>query len=299
MRIRLYILNMLHGFTAMICAILCTLLTTGCSPDESRPTLTVSIEPQRYLLEQIAGGRWHVNTMLDKNSDPENFDPTMSVMKSAMKSRAYFRIGDMAFENAIIGRLSENNPDMTIVDTSKGIEPILGTHSTSDRHESHRHNADPHTWCSVRNARIMAANMRDAMIAIDPENADFYTANFNRLDSKLDSLDNILAQQLAPHAGQTFLMWHPSLSYFARDYHLRQLPIGSENKELSARGLKEKISEARQHDVMLFIIQPNVDSDRATDVADQTGSRTISVNLNSYDWLTDLTHVAKAIAETE
>ena len=73
-------------------------MLTACSQGDADRTLTVSIEPQRYLLEQIAGDKWQVNTVLEKGADPENFDPPMSTMKKAMSSRLYFSMGTLPFE---------------------------------------------------------------------------------------------------------------------------------------------------------------------------------------------------------
>ncbi len=266
-------LHHLHLITAM----LLLAAMAACSTGEQRPTLTVSIEPQRYILEQIAGPEWQVNTLLDKNSDPENFDPTMDVMKSVMSSRAYFRAGNMVFEDVVTGRLSENNPDMMIVNTSKEIIPIYGTHDHGS-HDAHSHgNADPHTWGSVRNARAIAAEMHRAMTSLDPEHADTYTANYRRLDSRLDSLDRAISGRLASKAGTSFLMWHPALSYFARDYGLRQLSLGADGKEMSARGLKDKIDQARGAGTHLFITQPDNDRSRTEEIASQTGMEILNV----------------------
>ena len=46
--------------------------------------------------------------------------------------------------------------------------------------------------------------------------------------------------------GSSFLVWHPSLSYFARDYGLHQIALGgAEHKEVSIPALREAIEEAR------------------------------------------------------
>lgn len=287
----------LHHLHHIAAAILLAVMA-ACSKGEQRPTLTVSIEPQRYILEQIAGPEWQINTLLDKNADPENFDPTMDVMKSVMRSRAYFRAGNMAFEDVVVSRLTENNPDMTIVNTSREIVPIYGTHDHGS-HSAHSHgNADPHTWVSVRNTRAMAAEMHRAMTALDPAHADTYTANYRRLDQRLDSLDRAISATLAPKAGASFLMWHPALSYFARDYDLRQLSLGADGKEMSACGLKDKIDQAGAAGTHLFITQPDNDRSRTEEIVSQTGMNIINVNLNSYDWLDDLQRIAAAIAAT-
>lgn len=80
--------------------------------------MAVSIEPQRYLLESIVGDRMDVVTVMGKGADPENYDPSMSVLRKVEGSRLYFKVGAGAFEDALIGRLSDAGQGIDVVDTT-------------------------------------------------------------------------------------------------------------------------------------------------------------------------------------
>ena len=72
--------------------------------------------------------------------------------------------------------------------------------------------------------------------------------------ARLDSIDNAITARLAPHKGDSFIVWHPSLSYFARDYGLNQVVVGgSEHKESSIADLKESIDTARNAELLYFL----------------------------------------------
>ena len=58
-------------------------------------------------------------------------------------------------------------------------------------------------------------------------------------------------------------VWHPSLSYFARDYGLEQISLGTEGKEMSAKSLTEAIDKARDKGVGVFFFQKEYDSRQA------------------------------------
>lgn len=283
-----------------ICALI-GMVAIGCSRSDQKPLLTVSIEPQRYLLERIAGDQWTVNTLLDKGADPESFNPSMSAIANSMKSRAYFKIGNMPFEDQLADRIAEGGNDVMIVDSSDGIELIEGTHCALHHHDgssvghSHSDSADPHVWSSVKNAVTIADNMLKAMIEIDPANADVYEKNHAKLKAELQALDSEISLMLSECRGTSFLVWHPSLSYFARDYGLEQISLGSENKESSVAGFRKKIDQARAHNVGVFLIQPEYDRQRSQEVADQTSARVATINLLSYDWPNEMRNVAKAI----
>ena len=94
---------------------------------------------------------------------------------------------------------------------------------------------------SVRNARVIASNMLDAMVEADPVNADEYRRRHAELDRGLARMDSSMSARLAPLRGQGFMVWHPSLSYFARDYGLTQIALGGGGKEISLPGLMDRL----------------------------------------------------------
>ncbi len=279
-----------------IASFLIFLLVTACNENKTQ-TLTVSIEPQRFLLEQIVGNKWDINTILAKGADPENFDPSMSTMKKALDSKAFFQMGNMPFEEILISRITQNYPNFKIINTSQGINIIHGTHGYNHEHAtSHNHDADPHVWSSVKNAKIIAQNMYNGIIEIDSENTEFYHQNYLRLNNFLDSLDQVITTELAPHAGKSFIVWHPSLSYFAKDYSLEQIALGHDNKEMSITELKHNIDNAITHNVSIMFIQPEFDQKRSQEIATQIKTSTITINPLAYDWDKEMLHIAKAIA---
>lgn len=270
----------------------------GCRPAQERPVITVSIEPQRYLLEQIVGDRYEINCLLAEGANPETYDPSMTRLLNLEHSSAYMMAGHLPFEEAIISKVERNNPDLPLVDTSAGIEPITGTHSEHYHSDDAHHHAetDPHIWTSVKNARIMASNMLAAMKQNDPDHADYYTGRYNRLDARLDSLDRAFTAQLAPAAGQTFAVWHPSLSYFARDYDLNQLSLSPEGKEASVTRLKAAADSAVASGVKVLFFQQGIDSRQALVANEEIGATLVEINPLAYDWQTQITAVADALS---
>ena len=236
--------------------------TSGCTKSENnaaddtddRPVLAVSVEPQRAWLENIVGDRFRIITMLPSGSNVSLAD-----------AKAYFMVGPLLLE----GNLKMSAPDATnFIDTSNGIDPIYGTHNHCADHRSFLpsedvRTPDPHYWSSVVNARIMTKNMTDQVIAIDPDNADEYRANYERYDAYLDSLDTAYRNRLEKLPNKVFMVWHPSLSYFARDY-----------------GLEHAISDS----VRVFFHQHDYDSNQAQSINAAIGSHLVSINLGAYEW---------------
>lgn len=260
------------------------LMLGACKKETSGDKLhvTVSIEPQRWLVEQIGGERVQVSTLLGKNADPENFDPTLGSMKEVEQSRLYFMTGTNPFEEELVKKMGLG--DERKVDMSVGIEPLYGTHRHHEgHHEAEEELPDPHIWTSVRNLRTMSRTVAEALANVDPAGSEVYKSNCEQLVSKLDSIDSVLAERLASKKYKAFLMWHPSLSYFARDYQLEQLWLGAEGKELSVKAVNEAMDEAREHDARLLVVQPMDDRARSELLAKNGGLRLVEINSMAED----------------
>lgn len=265
--------------------------------DDGHLTVAVSIEPQRWLLNQLAGDRVEVRCMMDKNADAENFDPTVSTLRDIESSDAYLCIGNNLFESTTLGRLSDSGP--AIFDISEGIELLTGTHGDCHNH-AHHHNhgdVDPHTWQSVKNMKIMAQNAARALIQLDPAGKSFYAARLDSLTSQLDTLHRQIADKLQGAQGRSFAVWHPSLSYFAHDYGLKQISLGSESKESSPAALARTLELAKSSGVAVMILQDGDDEARSAEMAQQLGTRTAKVNIYSYHWPATMLSLATAFEQ--
>lgn len=258
--------------------------------------LAVSIEPQRQVLEQLAGPSFAVTTVLGRGADPETFDPSTAQRVAVDEADMYFATGVLPFEQRLRQSLGD---DYDFVDTSGGVKLLYGTHGHGHHHEGDDQghlDADPHYWSSVEGVRAMAANMAKALCDKYPDSADVVNSRLARFSASLDSLDSELAARLANAPHRTFAVWHPSLSYFAKEYGLEQLSLGAEGKELSAKELAAAIDHARADSVTVFFFQPGIDSRQAEVLSEGIGSRLVPVNPLDYDWRGQLILIADEIA---
>lgn len=271
-----------------------TIVACSSKPMESK-IVTVSIEPQKFLLEKITGDRAEVRCLLANGANPETYDPSVTHLMNLQKSMGYLRMGNIGFEAALLDKIRQANPELPIFNTSEGIEPIRGTHSHDDI--VHSDAIDPHTWSSVKNAKVILKNMLSAMVEIDPDNKGYYQENYDKYATHLDSLDNAITVKLSPKKGTAFLVWHPSLSYFARDYGLEQIVVGNaEHKDLALNNLKEVIDHSNEHQAKIFFTQKDFDSRQVNAINAQIGAKEISINPLAYDWEAEISAMADSIA---
>lgn len=263
--------------------------------ENSEKVITVTIEPLRYLTEQIAGDKFKVVSMVPKGSSPETYDPTPQQLVKLGDSKAYFRIGYIGFEKTWLDRLLENTPHMQVFDTSKGVDLIYDTHQHGEGDDVHIHEGvEPHIWNSPINAQIIAKNILLALTKMDKENEEYYTERYNALDKQLEKTDSIVKEELKG-ADKVFMIYHPALSYFARDYGLKQISIEAGGKEPSPVHLKNLINESRKEGVEVIFVQQEFDVRNAELIAKETGAKIVPINPLSYDWNEEMIHVAKAL----
>ena len=173
---------------------------------------------------------------------------------------------------------------------------ITGTHAREGAGEEVAAEVDPHTWTSVRNVKKMASNMYEAMVDIDPSNKGYYARRFKTFIQSLDSLDMALDSILRPCRGASFVVWHPSLSYFARDYGLHQIALSPEGKEMSVEDISRAVERARRDSARVMFFQKDADSRQAQTVNAQIGARVVEINPLDYDWKGEMLNIANAMA---
>ena len=258
-----------------------------------KPILTVTLEPLRYFTEAIAGEHFEVVSMVPKGSSPESYDPTPQQLVNLSQSQAYLRIGYIGFELAWMNKLQANCPDMKVYDTSQGVDLIRSEGHWHDDH-FHEDGIEPHIWNSTRNAIVIAENICAALCELDPSHQEEFQNRLHDLKQTIAQTDSIIRIHLTD-ADSTFLIYHPALSYFARDYGLKQLSIEEGGKEPSPAQLKALIETCRNENAHTIFVQQEFDQRNAQLIADELGVHIVSINPLSYDWANEMVNIAKAL----
>lgn len=266
---------------------LLALALASCRPSPSagdRLRVTVTIEPLRYFVERIGGDRLQVTTMVPVGGNPETYEPSAQQLVGLAESPLYVCVGSIGFERTWLAKLQANAPKTTFVNASAGITPIRDEHGDED----------PHTWMSARNARIMAQNICEALTEAAPADSAAFRANLKALLADIDRTDRQVRSTL--NGGrQSFLIYHPILTYFAADYRLTQLSVEREGREPSAADLQGVIQKARQQQAGVLFVQREFASRNIEVVQRAVGVRSVVINPLSYDWQTEMLHIANEL----
>ena len=227
---------------------------SACSPQPAsqEKTLYVSILPIRSLGKEIVGEDFRIEVLVPPGASPETFEPTPRQFIGLNEAQLVFNVGLLEFETALLDKIEDRTK---IVDLSRGIVRIEGSCAHAGRNGSdHAHGVDPHVWTSPRALQRMAENAYEAIHARWPDSAK-YTDNHARLQEELRQLDLRTAEKIARSGIRYFIIYHPALTYYARDYGLRQEAVEADGKEPSAKRLTALIRQARKDGIGRILYQ--------------------------------------------
>ena len=285
-------------------ALLAALSLAACAPEPEpeRETLCVSILPLRSLVGEIVGDDFRIDVLVPPGASPETFEPTPRQIVALDKARMIFGVGLLDFEVSLLQKI-ENREKLVIL--SRGIKLLEGTCAHARHHDTvdggraeedahnHAHGIDPHIWTSPRELQRMAANAYEAIHAAWPDSTK-YTENYRRLSRELQELDRRTAGKIARSGVKAFIIYHPALTYYARDYGIRQEAVETDGKEPSAKRLSELIRMARREGIRQIFYQKQFPASVVETIARDMDARTVAIDplreevIANIDSITDL-----------
>ncbi len=315
----------MKNLTGLVIAISVFLLSFVTIHAAEKPTVFVSILPQKYFVEQIAGDTINVEVMVQPGASPATYEPKASQMKKLAGSLAYYAVG-VPFEKAWLEKIAAINPKMAIIHTDDGIDKLAMEehHHAAAEHDVHHHEAneeqhaghdhkhenhsethhheethhqhdglDPHVWLAPSLVKHQTTLIAQSLIGFLPEQTPFFQENLNIFHKKLDGLDSELRLILKDMAGKEFMVFHPSWGYFANEYGLRQVAIEIEGKDPKPAQLAGLIENAKKHDIVVIFVQPQFSQKSARVIAAEIKGEVISIDPLAEDWFANMHTVAE------
>lgn len=285
----------------IILHLLLIILFAGCgrqtddASQEEKAVITVSIEPFRFFAEAIAGDNYRVNVIVPPGASPATYEPPPAVIRDLKDSELMIINAYLGFELAWMDRMININSDVEVLELAAS-QDLIAADSHSHDGITHHTGVDPHFWVSPLRARIIARDIRDFLSEKDPGRKDEYWKNHQQLDSVIMDTDAYLESLLNNTANKSFMIFHPSLSYLARDYGLEQIAVETEGKEPSPSDLKRLIDKGREKNIKAILVQREFDKRNADLIADEIAAETIIIDPLAYDWVSAVRTIAESIA---
>ena len=271
-------------------------LVVSCASNKNQSdekVIYVSIAPIKPIVEAIVGDDFTVEILVPAGASPESFEPTPKQFIALNKAQLVLGTGLLDFEQQLLKRIHNQNK---VVDLSRGIVTISGSCSHTHHGKHCHHGIDPHIWCSPKSLSIMARNAHNAIVAAMPDSVQ-YTAAYSALSERITTLDNEVAELASNASLPYFIIYHPALTYLARDYGLEQIAIENDGKEASAKRLAQIISKARVDGIKSVFYQSEFPESSVQIICEDIGANAVEINPLAEDIFTNIRDIARLITE--
>jgi zinc/manganese transport system substrate-binding protein len=248
-------------------SLVCLLLITAIAPARAQQPLDVvaSFSILGDFTKNVGGDRVNVTTLVGPDGDVHVYTPAPSDAQKIASAKLVI-INGLGLEGWLPRLVQSSGSKAAIVTATDGIAPLrIGA------------DADPHAWQSVANAKIYVANIRDALSAAAPADAETFRSNTKFYLAKLDTLDGEIRQAIAqiPPERRKVISTHRAFGYFAAAYGIDFIaPSGvSTESEPSAGDIAEIITRIRTLRIPAVFLENLGDPRLIRRIAAETGAR--------------------------
>ncbi len=273
---------------------------------EDKLQVVTTFLPITQFTKAVAGDRAEVIQLLPPNVGPHDYQAKPADVQAIADADVLVQNGLEleVFLDDLIG--NAGNADLAIIDSSEDIDVIAfdktehnGDHGEkaaddhgADEHDDHGHGEeahadheehaehsaddehhhhgefDPHLWLDPKRAIEQVENIRDGLIAADPEGEAEYTANAAAYIKQLKALDQDITARLAPYAGQTFVSFHDFAFYFADSYDLNaEFLVDVPEENPSPEDVRRIIETTETANLKALLTEPQVGEGALTALA--------------------------------
>ncbi len=283
------------------------LVITACQPSsvvkktESSRLKVVAVESYLAdIVQQVAGDRLQVETLIPQGLDPHSFEPTPRDVARITDSDLLF-INGAGLEEWLVDIMENLPSDQKIVEASAGLQSrpvaedtVIGQIGASE----HQHESDPHFWLDPNLVITYVQHIRDGLIAIDPDGQAEYEQNASAYIEQLKELDAYIRDRVAtiPLEKRLIVTNHESFGYFADRYGFKVVGTiihsVSAGAAPSAQQLAALVDQMRLSGATAIFLETGANPQLADQLASETGAKVV------YDLYTHSTSDAGGPAPT-
>ena len=232
---------------------------------QDRVNVVASFSILGDFVKNVGGERVSVTTLVGPDGDVHVYTPAPADAKKVADAKLLV-INGLGLEGWLPRLLQASGSKAPIIVATRNIAPLK---QGSD--------ADPHAWQSVANAKVYVTNIRDALGAADPADAETFRANTERYLTQLDALDREVREAIGkiPESRRKVISTHDAFGYFASAYAIEFVaPLGvSTESEASARDIAGIITQIKTAKIPAVFLENISDPRLIRQIAAETGAR--------------------------
>lgn len=268
----------------------------GPATDGERTRVVATVPIIGEFAGRIAGPDAEVTTLIPLGVDEHSFQPSTTVARTVAEADLAL-VNGYRLEEALLSIVVQNARDgVPVVAVARGLEPLAGGHDDEEDHvdeDDHADEAptasdgavdgevfaegDPHFWLDAQHAVRYAENIRDALVALDPDHADGYRERADALVAELQALDAELRESLAviPAERRKIVTFHDAFEYFAGAYDfevIASVAPANPNQAASAAAIARIIATVRDAGVPTIFREPQYSGQSLDLIAQESGT---------------------------
>ena len=246
------------------------------------------------MVKEVGGDRVQVTTLVGPNGDAHVFDPTPADAKTLLGADIFF-VNGLGLEGWMERLATSSGFKGKLVVASKGVKPLTmseedghnhaGGAEAGEEHEEHAKGengheeqvTDPHAWQDLANGELYVANIRDGLIAADPEGKATYEANATKYLDALAKEEVVVKEAIGklPPERRRIITSHDAFGYFGAAYGVEIIaPEGvSTESEASAQDVAKIIRQIKAEKIPAVFLENVTDHRLLDQIANETGAK--------------------------
>jgi len=253
-------------------------------------SIFVSVPPLVPVLKALDADN-QIESLVTAGYSPATYSPTPRQLVALSNADIFVRSG-LPYEAAWMSRIKAVNPSILIVDLRDGVD--LLEHHHHEGHDEHE-DTDPHLWTDPALVANQLDKLAQALIKLTPDRKQVIINNHQNYQQQLLGIDNQIRMLLAPYANNTFYVYHPAWSYFAKRYQLNQVSLERGGKDFGPHALEHVLEASRHNTHRVLFVQPQFDRRLAQRVADEIHGHVVTIDPLSETYPMNLLDAATAL----
>ncbi|MFL4969564.1 MAG: metal ABC transporter substrate-binding protein [Xanthobacteraceae bacterium] len=253
-------------------ALICIVTGAGSAEAQDKIRVVATFSILADFAKNVGGDAVEVASLVGPDSDAHAYSPSPADGKRLADAKLVL-VNGLGFEGWMDRLVKASGTTAVVVTASRGVKPRQMTEE--DEHDHGK--TDPHAWQSVANAKIYVANVRDALVQVDPAGKAAYEANAAAYLAKLDQLENDVKATIAaiPTARRKIITTHDAFGYFGAAYRMQFIaPQGvSTETEVSARDVAKIIRQIRTQKIPAVFMENVTDPRLMKRIAEEGGAK--------------------------
>lgn len=283
----LYMKRLLKIAALFLAVLSASLLIVSCADkndDDGKLSVVCTTFAPYDFVRAIAGDTANVQMLVTPGADTHSYDPTPRDIVAISKCDIFVYIGGDS--DAWVDRIlsSVDNPDMKIIKLIDCTEELYYEEHKEGMDDVHddKEEYDEHVFTSPRNASLICDRIADTLLAVEPENEEFYRKNLSEYKAELESLDEAF-KSVVENGKRKEIVFADRfpLLYFVKAYGLdyyAAFPGCSSETEPSGATVAFLIKKVKEDNIPVVFYLELSDGRIADTICESTGAEKIRFN---------------------